>query len=633
MPKRISRTRARILEHTTDAFIFFDADERYAYVSPEAVRLSGKPAKSFIGKRFLDVYKGERAHIFYKKYREALRTHTPTVFEHFYPQMQKWLAVRIYPHSDGSASAYFNDITRHKNAEARAQEHEEQARSMLEHVKDYAIFMLDPEGRVRSWNSGAERIHGYTEEDIVGKHIRTFYTAEEQEAGMPEDELREAAKKGRSEREGRRVRKDGTSFWSNAIVRVIKGADRKVVGFIKVTRDVTERIQAEQALQEKTFDLQLTKDSIEREKAHGEALLNSIGEGVVATDADGNVVLINRQAQIMLGIPESRALGRHFSKVWVIENDQGVRLPPEEYPTAVTLRTGKKTTSSKYWYYSHPHNRFPAAATASPIVFNKKVLGGVIVFRNIAKEKEIDRAKSEFVSLASHQLRTPLTAIKLFGEMLTGGGLGPLTPQQRSIVQSIDTSNDKMIALVNALLNVSRIESGRLKPKPELVDLPVHIEEIVTEARAVGRLKQCTVKFRVPTNTDLPLVVTDPALLRQVIANLVMNAVQYSPARRTVTVTLQKKKDGYIVGVKDQGIGIPKSARSRIFERFYRAPGAIKKKTDGTGLGLYMSRMIMELLGGKIWFRSQERKGSLFSISIPFSTTPEPPPVPKKRKK
>jgi PAS domain S-box-containing protein len=634
MPKLRKRDINRILAKVTDAFVAFDREGRYSYLSEEAATLTGLPARALVGRKFTEAYPQYRANIFYRKYRDAVRTKKKLSFEHYYPILQKWFAITIYPTRTGAATAYFKEITDVKTVEANLKKTREEAQLVLDHIKDYAIFILDPKGHVQTWNPGAARIHGYAAHEILGKHIRTFYPPDGQATKEAEKELAEAAEKGRSEREGMRIRKDGTPFWSNAIVRAMHDADGTLTGFIKVTRDITERKQAQDMVDERTFDLELNRDLIERDKAHDEALLNSIGEGVIATDADGNIVLINQQAQLMLGIPESRALGRHFGKVWHIENDAGERLAPEEYPIYTALHGGKKVRSSDHWYYSHPHNRFPAAATASPIIFNKKIIGAVVVLRNITKERETDRAKSEFVSLVSHQLRTPLTAIKLFAEMLARGGLGTLTPQQREVIRNIDTSNDKMINLVNALLNVSRIESGRLRPKPEPVDLPRMIEEIVTETQGVARAKHCTIRFRLPPNTDFPLVTTDPSLFRQVIANLVNNAVQYSPARRVVTVALQKRPEQYVVSVKDQGIGIPKNDRPRIFERFYRTAGAVKKKTDGTGLGLYMSKMIVELLGGKIWFRSQERKGSVFSVSIPLAVADQPlkPPRPRTRR-
>jgi signal transduction histidine kinase len=248
-------------------------------------------------------------------------------------------------------------------------------------------------------------------------------------------------------------------------------------------------------------------------------------------------------------------------------------------------------------------------------------VGVIIVFRDIRREKEIDRAKSEFVSLASHQLRTPLTAIKLFSEMLMSGGAGSLTDEQKQILRNIEKSNRKMVELVDDLLNISRLESQKLKVSLTEFDLVSFVKGILESSEITSIVKGKKLDF-VTNQTTLP-VFTDANLLTQVISNLVSNAIKYSKpqtSKHTSKIEVfvdQVNEKHYCLAVKDNGIGIPKHAQKKIFTKLYRADNAIKISTDGNGLGLYMCKMMLDSIGGKIWFESEEGKGTTFYVQIP----------------
>jgi len=257
--------------------------------------------------------------------------------------------------------------------------------------------------------------------------------------------------------------------------------------------------------------------------------------------------------------------------------------------------------------------------------YQKNISGGAIILHDITHLKEIDKMKTEFVSVASHQLRTPLTAIRLFAEMLISGNEGKLNAKQKYYLDNVHESALRMVKLVNDLLNVSRIETGRLKIEPELVQLEDFIQNIINEAMPLAKAKNCAIIFNKPRK-KLPKVSIDPSLMRQVIHNLVMNAVRYSrPAKNCgmkVTLERENKKSkeqesNILISVADNGIGIPKEMQSRIFEKFFRADNAVKAVAEGTGLGLYIAKMIVESSGGKIWFESEKDKGSTFYFTIP----------------
>lgn len=239
------------------------------------------------------------------------------------------------------------------------------------------------------------------------------------------------------------------------------------------------------------------------------------------------------------------------------------------------------------------------------------------VLEDVEKDREIDKMKTEFISLASHQLRTPLSAMKWFLEMLLGGDVGKLTKEQQEQVENINQSNERMISLVNALLNVSRIESGRLSIEPK----PTHIcnlaKQTITELKTQANGKtinlDCTLS---PKECTLNI---DPKLISEVFQNLISNSIKYTTGKGKVLISIKKDKDQIVSTITDWGLGIPKDQQPRIFEKFFRADNVLKLETDGTGLGLYLVKKIIEASGGKIGFNSVATKGTTFWFTIPVS--------------
>lgn len=249
--------------------------------------------------------------------------------------------------------------------------------------------------------------------------------------------------------------------------------------------------------------------------------------------------------------------------------------------------------------------------------YKQKITGGAIVLHDITHLKEINRMKSEFVSVASHQLRTPLTSIRLFMEMLDRGDVGELNKDQKEYIGNMYQSTRSMIQLVNDLLNLSRIESGKLKVDLTSVNLNNLVQIVIDEASVLAKDKKCHITFNKARFKE-PVILTDANLLRQVIHNLITNAIRYSLRDKCgVIININQTKDQvYEISVQDTGIGIPKEMQKRIFDKFYRADNAIKTSTDGSGLGLYVAKMVIAQLGGKIWFESVEGKGTIFYIRI-----------------
>ncbi|MDA2936202.1 HAMP domain-containing histidine kinase [Patescibacteria group bacterium AH-259-L05] len=233
------------------------------------------------------------------------------------------------------------------------------------------------------------------------------------------------------------------------------------------------------------------------------------------------------------------------------------------------------------------------------------------------KQRAVERMKSEFVFLASHQLRTPITAIRLFVEMLRDSAKEELSDQNKRYLENIYHSTKRMIQLVGDLLNVSRIESDRLTIRPQMTRLEGLVADVIEETKPLADVKGCRFKFSRP-EARLDKVLIDPRLLRQILHNLITNAIHYSRQEGgDIVICLERGKKDYTISVKDFGVGISNADKNRIFEKFFRADNAIKLKPEGTGLGLYIVKTLITTLGGKIWFESELNKGTTFYIVIP----------------
>lgn len=364
---------------------------------------------------------------------------------------------------------------------------------------------------------------------------------------------------------------------------------------------------------------------LEDARKKSEAILLGIGDGVMAIDTQGIVILFNKAAEKISGFSAQAVLGKPYAEYlkFVIGEDAHV----EDGFIQQALRGSVAVMPEGVSLIRNDGSSVSVADSSAPIMNAEgKVVGAVVVFRDVTHEREVDRLKSEFVSVASHQLRTPLTAIRWNLEDLQSQEIGPLVKEQQESIAQATISTSRMIRLVNDLLDVSRLESGRLAIRPAPTDIAEMLMSIVQENHGISQEKGCTVRVHLP-DVPLPPISIDPMLIRQVAANLISNAIKYGCSadhQPAVDITLSQDGEAYYrVEVKDNGMGIGVKDEERIFQRFFRADNAVKQQTEGSGLGLYIAKLIIEESGGMISFSSMEGKGSKFWFLLPIAGSKE----------
>jgi PAS domain S-box-containing protein len=360
-------------------------------------------------------------------------------------------------------------------------------RLLVESVRDYAIFALDAEGYILTWNNGAQRFKGYTRDEIVGQHFSIFYPPEDLAAEKPAWELVVAAREGKYEEEGWRVRKDGSQFWAGVLITAVRGPAGEVIGYAKVTRDLTER----------------------------------------------------REAQ-MRQVEDARRV---------------------------------------------------AAAEAS------------------------SRAKSEFLASMSHELRTPLNAIGGYAELLTMGVHGPVTEDQARDLERISASQRHLLAIINDILNYSRIEAGRLEYARDPVPLGHALTEVAAMLQPQGAARGVEISVTLP---ERPVVVcADRTKVEQVLLNLLSNAVKFTPDGGRISLACSQAGGIATTTVADTGVGIAREQLDSIFEPFVQVGRSLTSGHEGTGLGLSISRDLARGMGGDLTAESTVGEGSVFTLTLP----------------
>lgn len=377
--------------------------------------------------------------------------------------------------------------------------------------------------------------------------------------------------------------------------------EQQQLAILNILEDVKEE---KQRADEQSHELKKFQLAVEKASDH-----------IVITDIEGVVLYANEAVEKITGFTKEEIIGKKAGTKDLWGGLMGLDFYKNFWQT---VKAEKKVFSGELNNKRKNGQAYVAQAHISPILDKEgEVIFFVGIERDITREKEIDRMKTEFISLASHQLRTPLSAMKWFLEMLLAGDVGKLTKEQKEMLQDVDQSNERMIALVNGLLNISRIESGRIIVDPKLTDLSLLIKEILKELEQ--NIKEKKLNLVVSMSEDIGEILVDQSLIREVYLNLMTNAIKYSKKNGEIVIRLSKDSENVVFQIIDDGLGIPEKDQASIFEKFHRASNAVKSETDGTGLGLYLTKAIVESSKGKIWFESEENKGTTFWFTLPLT--------------
>ncbi len=552
-----------------------------------------------------------------------------------------------------------HDMTAHKQADEFLREanralaeSEECFRLLVEPVKEYAIYMLDPEGRVVTWNEGAERAKGYKAEEVLGRNISMFFLPEDVKSGLPAWELAAASREGRYETEAWRMRKDGTKFWALLTLTAIRGQDGALRGFAKVTRDMTAHKNAVEAM--RGLNAQLERYRV---------MVESIDEYAIYTmDAEGLITSWGKGAQKVSGIGPEEALGRHYS-IFNSPADIAAGLAKDELAEAA--RTGHYLTDR--WRMLSDGSKIWSSGALTAIRDEEgKLTGFIRVARNMTQQKlleeSLERLKAElenrvaertrqlestvvelrhknkeveaFVYIVSHDLRTPLLNVMGFAHELEGScerlktlldacALPEassseiheiLNAELPSSLRFISQSSLKFERLVEALLDLSR--HGRQIYTMVQVDVQRLVDDTIATLQHLIAEAGAEVNARL-----LPPVTGDVTALGQAFSNLIGNCIKYRSPMRPLRIEVGGKAEGGKVRywVRDNGLGIPKSGKAKLFQVFQRFH---PQQASGEGMGLAIVQRIVERHGGKIRADSKEGEGTTFSFTLPDSSKP-----------
>ncbi len=474
---------------------------------------------------------------------------------------------------------------------------------LVDSVLDYAIFMLDPEGIVLSWNTGAARLKGYEADEIVGRSFKLFYPDDAVQARWPDHELTVAAQQGRFEDEGWRVRKDGSRFWANVVITRLLGDDGSLRGFAKITRDLTERREHEEAVRRSEEQFRLLLESV---KDHAIFMLTPAGE----------VLTWNSGAQDIFGWPAQEIIGRPFSLFFTAE-DVSAAVPAAELQAALD----HDRADGAGWRVRKDGSVFWAQAVLAPVRDAQGRLRGFAkVTRDMSGQRrliELEQASqrvSVFLAMLGHELRNPLAPIRNAISLMQR--LPELPPSLTRLREILDRQVVQLSRLVDDLLDVGRVATGKIVLKRSPIDYRDVVLMSVEAARPLLEARRHRIEVDLPQR---PIAINgDSARLTQALHNLLNNAAKYMDDGGRIVVAASADERHGITTIRDEGRGIDPEDVERIFALFYQQDRT-SSRDGGLGIGLSLARALIEAHGGRLAASSEGAgRGSTFTLTLPL---------------
>jgi PAS domain S-box-containing protein len=614
----------RIVESIGDAIFMLDPRGRVQTWTAGAAESHGYAASEIIGEHFSRFYNQEQIDDG-RPDSDLAQAASSNRFEDEGWRVRKdgsrfWANVVISAvrNDDGELmgfAAVTRDFTERRANENALHQTEQRFRTLIEAVQDYAIFMLDSSGCVTTWNAGAEKLKGYAAEEIIGSHFSRFYPPDAIERGWPDHELRMAEMDGRFEDEGWRIRKDGSRFWASVVITALRDDDGALIGFSKITRDLSERKQVERRLAESEEQLRLLVQGI-------------TDYAILMLDATGVVTSWNSGAEAITGYAAPEMLGKHFSRFYTPEDIHGTK-PWQQLREA----HDKGRASDESWRVRKDGTRFWASTVISALYdAERKHRGYVHVLQDLTQRRnaeslaETAQRMHEFIAMLAHELRNPLAPIRNAVELMRKRGMGDRTLE--AMRDTVDRQVATLSRIIDDLLDVNRIARGQFAVIKEDVDLRDVMRRALETSRPLIDSQAHRLSVTMPERA-IP-VHGDAVRLGQALSNLMNNAARYTSPGGLISVTVEPRQSDVTVRVTDTGRGIAAADQERIFDLFTQVDAA-DAGLGGLGVGLALVRRVVELHGGAVHAKSAGLgQGSEFSIVLPLSAQrAQPLPAPR----
>jgi PAS domain S-box-containing protein len=470
---------------------------------------------------------------------------------------------------------------------------------VIDSLEDYAVFTTDKNGKITSWNSGAQNILGYTKEEIQGKDSSIFYTTEDVTNNVPKIELKKALNNGRAENERHHVRKDGSQFWGSGLVFPLYNNLGVHFGFTKIMRSLSERKKAEQELQEI--------------REYAESIVDTAKEPLVLLNEDLSIHTANKAFYTLLNEAKEELEGK------------GIYIICNEVLNIPQLREALFSCVHKNSFFSdleielqirNNENRVYLIEVRKLFKEEHKDELILLAFEDITNRKVLEQQKDDFISIASHELKTPITSIIAYSQILQKRAQILEDSTFMVTVKHINEQARRLTKLIRNLLDISSFQIGNFYLNKEEFDLNAFVAEMASEFRLINKSHKIILKGEISKK-----IYADKVRIQQVITNLINNAIKFSPQANQIIIRLSSDHDNNIaiISVEDFGIGITLQEQNNLFNRFSRSTKVKTQNISGVGLGLYISLEIAKKHGGNISFESEEGKGTVFTFTIPMN--------------
>jgi PAS domain S-box-containing protein len=490
--------------------------------------------------------------------------------------------------------------------------------TILDASTAYSIIATQLDGTILLWNAGARRIYEYEPREALGQNIRFLYPAAEVASGRVDEMLRAALERGQYEGIVTRVRKGQKPFSARVVLNVRRDRQGHPIGYLSISQDLTEEEEMSRRLQES--------------EAHNRGLIESASDGLLTTDLEGRLTDVNKEMEHLAGVPREELLGHRFSEFSaptaigeeairrvlddgrIKDFDMRLQRPNGEVAdvsfNATIIREG-------------PDRRTGIIGTLRDVAEGRR-LREQLELRNSELEVQnrqvelANRLKSEFLASMSHELRTPLNSIIGFSDFLLTDQVNQLSDVQREYLTDILNSGNHLLSLINDILDLAKVESGKLELKPQLFSVPGAVDAVCSSLRP--QLNERGLELKTELSPEIDRVLLDELRFKQILYNLLSNAVKFTPhgGRILVTVAIPDAAQ-FLVKVQDTGIGIPAKDLSRIFREFEQLDSGTARKYSGTGLGLPLTQKLVLAMGGSITVASEVGKGSTFTVRVPLT--------------